>query len=210
MGNMILPPAAGVRESSLLGTHWVVEVHLNNSAGLPGQTDASGFDFCTTDQLRPNDAEVVGFGTLAIAIPPHATVNIGSKWISSVDMHVFSVAAHMHKLGRAMTTTIHRFGKEVPVIPFLNIDLPIGVTDIPLLNDPSFDFNAQSIYPSDVEIRPGDIIENHCVWDNTGDLPVVFGESTGEEMCFDFAFYYPKVPIPGWSWATPALTSVPF
>jgi hypothetical protein len=210
MGNIILPPPAGVRESALFGaTHWVVEVHLNNSGGLPGQSDASGFDFCTTDQLRPNDAEVAGFGTIAIVIPPHAQIDIGSTWLSLEDMHVFSVAAHMHKLGRAMTTTIHRFGKEVP-IPFLNIDVPIGTWDIPLLNAPSFDFNSQVIYPADVEIKPGDIVENHCVYDNTTDLPEFFGESTHEEMCFDFAFYYPKVPIPGWTWATPALTSIPF
>jgi hypothetical protein len=94
----------------------------------------------------------------------------------------------MHKLGKAMSSTIMRSG-----------------TQVPLVDAKAFDFNAQSGYPTDLEIRPGDTIRTHCVWNNTTDSAVQFGENTGDEMCFDFAFYYPKVTTPLWSWTTPSM-----
>ena len=191
-GNIELPPAAGVRENG--NTHWVVQVHLNNSKGLVGQTDTSGFDFCSTDKLRPNDAETMAFGSINFSIPPRATRDLACDWSVPAylgNLHVFAMSPHMHKLGKAMSSTIVR-----------------GGTQTPLVDVKAFDFSSQSSYPTNLDIKAGDTIRTHCVWNNTTDQVVSFGENTGNEMCFDFAFYYPKVTTPLWSWTTPSLTAV--
>jgi hypothetical protein len=190
-GNVILPDAAGVRESGT--THWVVQVHYNNSKGLAGQTDSSGFDMCSTDQLRPNDAEIMAFGSIAFNIPARSTKDVACDYtfpIYEAERHVFSMWPHMHKLGKSMSSTIYR-----------------NNTPISLVDSPAFDFNSQSSYPTDAVIKPGDKITTHCVFNNTTDQNVGFGEDTGDEMCFDFAFYYPKISTPLWSWSTPSLTA---
>jgi hypothetical protein len=187
--NIVLPDAAGVRESGT--THWVVQAHLNNSKGLSGQTDASGFDLCTTDKLRPNDADVTAFGTLSISLAPRANVDIGSAWFAPSDLHVFGTIPHMHKLGKSLSTTIIHNGQSTSIA-----------------NVPSYDFNSQVFYATDSVIKAGDTVQNHCVYDNTTDQTVTFGESTGNEMCFDFTFYYPKITTNGWTWMTPATDSI--
>ncbi len=46
-------------------THWILQVHYNDASGKNvGQTDNSGYDLCTTDKLRPNDAAVMAPGTV--------------------------------------------------------------------------------------------------------------------------------------------------
>jgi hypothetical protein len=188
-GNIILPDAAGYRETA--STHWVVQVHLNNTKGLPTQNDSSGFDLCTTDKLRPNDAEVMAFGTFGIYLPPRSTVDYGCNWTAQAgELHIFGMWPHMHKLGKSMSGSILRNG-----------------TEIPLVNVPSFDFSGQGNYPVSVDVQSGDVIQSHCVFDNTTDQTVTFGENTGNEMCFDFAFYYPKITSPRWAWTTPSLRS---
>jgi hypothetical protein len=188
-GNVILPEPAGVRETST--THWMVQVHLNNTKGLPTQSDSSGFDFCTTDKLRPNDAEVMAFGTINISLPPRATVDIGCDFLAlGGGVHIFGMSPHMHRLGKSMTTSIIR-----------------GGTEIPLANVSAWDFNAQSEYQVNADIQAGDVIRNHCVFNNTTDQTVTFGENTSNEMCFDFAMYYPVITSPLWTWMTPSILS---
>ncbi len=54
-----LPAAAGFPQDA--GTHFVVQLHFANPSHTP-VSDTSGFDLCTTDQLRPNDADIMAFG----------------------------------------------------------------------------------------------------------------------------------------------------
>jgi len=190
-GNFEFPPEAGYPEEGT--THYVVQIHYNNVRHVSGQTDASGFDFCTTDKLRPNDAEIMAFGSVNFQIPPRASRDLACDWsvpAISGTRHVFSMWPHMHKLGKAMSSTIVRNGAETP-----------------LVEAKAFDFNSQTSYPTNLDIEAGDTIRTHCVWNNTTDQTVAFGENTGDEMCFDFAFYYPKVTTPLWSWTTPSLTA---
>src|SRR5207249_2746001 len=57
-------------------THFVVQAHYLNPTHASGLTDSSGFDLCTTDQLRPNDADVLAFGTQNILLPAHTSVTL--------------------------------------------------------------------------------------------------------------------------------------
>ena len=189
---MELPPEAGFPEDPGT-THYVVQVHYNNINHLKGETDTSGFDLCTTDKLRANDADVMAFGTTGINIPPHGTLDT----TCSVDVqasfdgaHVFAASPHMHKLGTKQITTLTPKGGGAA--------LDLGKKD-------PFDFQSQYWVPLNQVLHTGDTIRTRCVWNNTTDTAVTFGENTENEMCFSFTMYYPRVALP--SWAAPAYAS---
>ncbi len=188
---MEMPPEAGFPEDPGT-THYVVQVHYNNINHLAGETDTSGFDLCTTDQLRANDADVIAFGTMSINIPPHGTLDT----TCSVDIqatfegaHVFAASPHMHKLGTKIITTLN---------PKAGGSADLGKKD-------PFDFQSQYWVPVSQILHTGDTVKTRCVWNNTTDTAVTFGQNTENEMCYSFTMYYPRVQLP--SWAAPAYLS---
>jgi hypothetical protein len=186
-------------------THWVVQVHYNNATALSGHADASGYDLCTTNELRPNDAAVMASGGFQFSIPPRAidwditclypwgAGALGDYASPHPDVHVFNVMPHMHKLGRSMD--VYRLA------PGIEQREPIALDD-------NFSFSSQSSYAADVDIHKGDVIQTRCGWSNPGDTPVGFGEHTSDEMCFAFLAYYPAIANDAkWSWPVPAGSS---
>ncbi len=189
---LVVPPEAGFPQDST--THYLVQIHYNNAVGLPNPTDSSGFDLCTTDQLRPNDADVVAFGSEAIVLFPHATGEVKACFTapSSYDGTVFfSAFPHMHKLGKSISTTLRPSGGGAPV--------DMGT-------DPSWDFSTQPWLPISATVHTGDVLETDCIWNNTTSNVVTFGQSTDNEMCFSFSAYYPSLGA-SYGWATPAQSS---
>lgn len=197
VGPLELPAAAGYPEEGV--THWALQIHYNNSAAAAGQTDASGYDLCTTDELRPNDADMMAAGSLDFAIPPRSTYDLGCdhRWGSSgfredeeaPTIRVFSVFPHMHKLGQTMSVEklSSAFRSPIPVMP-----------------KQLFDFESQYNRPVEALIAPGDVIRTRCGWKNTSDVRVTAGEGTGDEMCFAFLMYYPRVNSTNWTWNIPS------
>jgi hypothetical protein len=182
-----LPPEAGYPMAS--GTqHYVVQVHYNNLQHLAGQKDTSGFDVCTTADARPNEADVVAFGSLNFSIPAHGTQDITCDYTlkgSVGKTTLISAFPHMHKLGTTISTVALPAGGGPP--------LPMGATD-------AWDFNNQPWYTLSGTVQGGDTIRTRCAWNNPGDTAVKFGEYTEDEMCYSFTMYYPKLPgIVSWS-----------
>jgi len=190
---MELPPQAGF---ALEGTtHLVVQVHYNNLKKLVGEKDSSGFGLCTTDKLRPNDADVLAFGSAKFTIPAKGKLDLVCRLPYSTlpPLHVIASFPHMHQLGKKISTVLHRKSD--------------GST-IDLGTVPSWDFNTQLWFPlPDVLLTSGDNIETNCYWENPGDAPVSWGENTADEMCYSFTMYYPKVVLPAWSWSLPVYLS---
>lgn len=89
-------------------------------------------------------------------------------------IRIFSFWPHMHTHGRHMKSVIHRADGR----------------DEEVFNKP-FDFNHQITYPAMVDLHPGDSITSTCTFENTSGGNVAFGPSTGQEMCYQFAFSYP-------------------
>jgi hypothetical protein len=173
-----LPPQAGLPEEGTM--HFVVQIHYSNPMQIPGQTDASKIQMCTTDQLRPNDADVAAFGSLKFDIPAHGTRSIDCTWPALIPHPVtaFESFLHMHKLGTSISDEVDPLGGGAPV--------PIG-------NQPNWDFNAQAWTDIHVTLNPGDTVRTKCAWNNTSNTDVTFGEMTSQEMCFGFVMYYPKI-----------------
>lgn len=188
-----LPKEAGLPIEGT--THYVLQVHYNNLQHLSGETDASGFDLCTTDVLRPNDADVLAFGTEKLTVPAHGTLDLTCDFdvpAGSGTYHIIGAMPHMHKLGTIIETHNLPGGTGAPV-------------DIGSRNP--WDFETQYWTPMDVVVKAGDKVRTRCAWNNPGSQPVSFGEDTEDEMCFTFELYYPKITLPNWNWALPTLGS---
>jgi hypothetical protein len=188
--DMILPPQAGFPESGT--THWVMQVHYYNAKGLQNQTDSSGFDLCTTDQLRPNDAAVMAPGSVNFSIPARSTLNLTCSYTfptGNTPINVFTATPHMHLLGKSLSASV----------------LPGGTgTPVSIVDQPNWDFQTQLGYPATNVVNAGDVIQTQCDWQNSTDQAVSFGEDTTDEMCFAFLAYYPAITTPLWSWVVPA------
>ncbi len=190
---MVLPPQAGFPQDQT--THYLVQVHYNNALGLPSPQDSSGFDLCTTSHLRPNDADVIAFGTDLISLPPLATTTIHSCFTvpSSLNGATFFAAfPHMHKLGTTMSTEL----------------LTDGGAPVDMGTIANWQFSNQPWLTIDAPLGTSDVVRTSCTWDNTGPTTVSFGQSTTDEMCYSFSAYYPKAS-PSFGWGVPATTSVP-
>jgi hypothetical protein len=191
--SLVLPPEAGF---PLQGTtHYVVQMHYSNVAHLSGETDASGVDMCTTDQLRANDADVMAFGTDHFVIPPRSNYDLTCRVAlasTGPDLRLFAVMPHMHGLGRSMVHTLHPRG---------------GAPPINLATQANWDINNQSWFAIDATLRAGDRVATRCGWTNTTDEPVYFGDASADEMCYAFTMYYPRITEPSWNWSLPASQS---
>lgn len=190
VGSFEMPAAAGLPAEAGT-THYVVQVHYNNVSALAAEADDSGFDLCSTATLRPNDADIMAFGSRSFTINPKSKLDITSTWTTSMipDVHIIGAFPHMHQLGKRIQTTLHRKAG--------------GTAD--LGKDLAFDFNNQFFESlGDVLVKSGDTVKTNCVWENATDRTVKFGENTDDEMCFSFSMYYPKVKSALWSWSAPA------
>jgi len=187
-----LPPTVGFGEDG--STHYVVQIHYNNINALAGETDESGFDLCTTSELRPNVADVVAFGSMSFTIPPHDTTDItcASTW-TNAPVTMFAAFPHMHELGTIISTSDDGSGGNGP-------STPMG-------SQPTWNFQDQIWFPINATVNTGDVIKTRCAWDNTTDSPVGFGQNTEDEMCYSFTMYYPKITSSLWLWPLPAATS---
>ncbi len=191
--NLVLPDVAGFPEE--VGTvHWIVQLHYNNVHNLSGEKDNSGFDICTTDKLRANDAGILAPGSVNFSIPARATCGVTRSYTLpssfKTPINFFNASPHMHTHGTAMKTTKTSGGATEDIF-----------------NQPNFTFENQANFPISKTAKAGDKLTNTCTFKNTGDTTVRFGENTADEMCFDFLAYYPENK--GVGWADPAISLLP-
>ena len=183
-----LPPEAGFPIEGT--THFIVQVHYNNALHGASTTDTSGFDLCTTPDLRPNDADILAFGTISIKIPPHSALDLTCTYTMPTGMHVFAGLPHMHKIGT--------YQSSVRVVAG-------GVEGLGEANP--FSFEGQAWEKLDRTLARGDVVRTRCAWNNPSDATVQWGENTEDEMCFGFEMYYPRITSTRWKWMVPSLAS---
>lgn len=188
-----LPKEAGFPEEPT--THFVVQMHFANPGHAP-VSDSSGFDLCTTDQLRANDADVMAFGTTEITVPARGARSVDCSVPvprDGVTTHLFAAFPHMHQLGRFISSVVHPGGGAGPTIDLGTVT--------------SFDLGNQTWLPIDYTLRPGDVVQSKCAWTNPTDHGVGYGPTADDEMCFSYVMYFPKITTDAWHWSLPALYS---
>ena len=177
--NTVLPPDVGM---NLAGGTLTLNMHYNNLSGSQPELDRSGVQICALkpESFRRHTAAVhTGFSRLSFTIPARAVdFAVTGTCIATVSTPVtlFSASPHAHKLARHMSFSVQKASGERIV-----------------MYDGRFDFEEQQAYPLDplVQLATGDKVITTCTYDNTTDRAVSFGEDTDDEMCFNFASYYP-------------------
>jgi hypothetical protein len=188
---MILPEEAGFPVEG--DVHYAVQVHYENLDRRIGVLDTSGFDLCSTSKLRPNDAGVLVFGTTAMTIPAHGSLDLSCDYQIPPEMDgrtMFAALPHMHRLGKRIGTSLSRAVGE-PIAD-------LGTRD-------PWTYATQYWSPVQATMGTGDRVTTRCAWDNPGSAPVGFGETAVDEMCWSFTMYYPEVKGPAGTALRPAL-----
>jgi Copper type II ascorbate-dependent monooxygenase, N-terminal domain/Copper type II ascorbate-dependent monooxygenase, C-terminal domain len=186
------PPEAGM---PVEGTkHYMIQMHYSNLMQLDGESDLSGFDICTTTDLRPNDADIMAFGTMKIDVPAHGesdrTCDITVPGILPT-INVFYAMPHMHKTGTIISAEVtHANGSKYE-----------------LANRNPWSFDDQYWDEVLTTVGPGDTVSVRCAWQNPTNVSIGFGEKTEDEMCYVFAAYWPRIALPAWSWQAGAAAS---
>jgi hypothetical protein len=164
-----------------------LDMHYFNTMGTTTESDKSGVEVCVVKKpkFRKNNAAV----TMSLAslgdflgggLAPANTVNheVTSNCTvgGSQPVTLLSASPHAHKYARHMRFTLKRSSGEMLV-----------------MHDQPFMFGEQKSFALDppVVVNPGDVITTTCVYTNMTSKNITFGESTEDEMCFNFAMYYP-------------------
>jgi hypothetical protein len=155
----------------------MIQWHHFNSTGTP-QQDGSKVQVCTVPAgSRAHIAGLTFLGTEAIVIPPGKADATGTCQNSSGGpITIIGLTPHMHKIGINMRSVVDKAGGG----------------SLEIFNKP-FVFDQQINYMLDPPyvLQPGDSITSTCTFQNNSDATVGFGQSTTQEMCYQFALSYP-------------------
>ncbi|KAI9197235.1 PHM/PNGase F domain-containing protein [Polychytrium aggregatum] len=172
----------------------LLEMHVNNPQALDGQVvPLAGFNLTLTKTLRANDLGVITLGLQPdpqiISIPPKRSAyaltstcsSSCTNQLPSSGINIVGNFFHMHGAGQSISTRVIRNGKELQ---------ELGRKDY-------FDFNFQNFQDiAPRQILPGDTLITTCVYNSQNTNGYISGGfGTNNEMCYNFAEYYPLQPI---------------
>jgi len=155
-----------------------LDVHYYNIGNDQDEPDNSGVEVCVTHNLRDNTAATFPFMAPADANGGGRTVSDDTCTVDAPDGPVYLMASspHMHKLGVHAKLEVLRQDGSVEVLH----DLPF-----------SFEDQVTNPLSPSIELRDGDRVRTTCVYENPSPNSVSFGTGSDDEMCFNFARFYP-------------------
>lgn len=171
-------PEGGLRLAP--GQGLTLQIHYNNRAGHRGVRDASGVRVYHGPPEGP-EVGMLALGPLQFEVPARGRSTATGWCRLPADTKMIASFPHMHELGTAFDQVVERAS---------------GATETVIQLD-TWDFNAQYIYDTPVELAAGDVVRTTCSFANEGDRPVGFGGGTDDEMCFNFAYVTPPVEETG-------------
>jgi len=194
--DLIMPEVAGFTVGGSGVQYGIIQFHYNNPISKIGQRDSSGIRMYLQTNPRQYEAGtyIMGPNIGSIVVPPgqsnwHIQTSCTFSTLTT-PITVFAYGPHMHLIGKSLWNDVYQTG-------FL----------YRLVDQPSWDFNAQRIYipnPTDT-LSNGMTLNIHCVWDSSSlNTTTVGGESSYNEMCLTNIFYYPYQPSLQYCWGTPS------
>ncbi|MGD8863161.1 MAG: hypothetical protein PVI30_24315 [Myxococcales bacterium] len=178
--NFVLPDDVGLQIPD--SGHIMVQWHMYNTTGTP-QPEGTAVQFCTMPpDGRPHTGGLTWLGTENF----NGLLGMGAGMQefhgtcindSGAPITIIGFLPHLHTYGINMRSEVQRAGSSTWETVF----------------DEPFDFNWQVHYMMEppVVLQPNDRIKSTCTFFNDSGANVAFGESTDEEMCYQFAFSYP-------------------
>ena len=153
-----------------------LNMHYYNVGNPNDELDESGLEVCITRELRPNTATTFMFSGSATVPPGQRVENVSTCTVSATaPVHLITSSPHMHSYGVGAKLEVLRLDGGVEVI-----------------EDAPFNWEDQHVTPVDVVLNDGDQVRITCIYENNTARTIRFGESSADEMCFNFARYYPK------------------
>jgi hypothetical protein len=175
----------GVALHIAAGQQIVFQMHLLNATQSAVNSNAS-IDIRTVPAgaPAPTEAQMVLAGpipdnrvTPAIPVGVH-TVN--GKCTLKDATHYFAVFPHMHQTGTHIA-----------------VSATVGGT-AQTLYDADYSFNNQDFKEfTPIAMGAGDVVGVACTYDNETGMPVQFGQSSYNEMCFAISYFYPPLASVG-------------
>jgi hypothetical protein len=160
-----------------------LDMHYFNKGGRTAVEDRSGIAICVVKaaKARKNVAAVhMGFTKMGVLAPANRRdyeATTSCRVTARQPVTLLTAGPHAHKLAKHMKFSVRKAsGQQI------------------VLHDGPFAFGEESLYFLDppVVLNTGDTVTTTCVFDNPTMRNVSFGDSTEDEMCFNFAMYYPK------------------
>ncbi|MDH5673755.1 MAG: hypothetical protein OEZ06_16485 [Myxococcales bacterium] len=156
----------------------MIQWHMYNTTGV-SQPDGTAVQFCTVPPGgRPNLGGLTWLGTENLTMGPGMHDKFGTCINDSgAPITIVAFLPHLHTYGINMRSEVQR----------------VGSTTWETVFDQPFDFNWQVHYMMDppIVLQPNDAIKSTCTFFNDSGGTVAFGQSTNQEMCYQFAFSYP-------------------
>jgi hypothetical protein len=161
-----------------------LEMHYVNPSDVDDTVQAIvQFEVLPEEQFE-NEADFLFIGNPDITLPPGPST-LGPTWFALpwdlADVKIFAMTGHTHHWGT--NVVVERLSGETAE--------PESVYDYPQWDweePPTARFSPQLAMPA------GSGFRFTCSWDNRAEPPqtISFGESSEDEMCFFWAYYYPS------------------
>ena len=132
------------------------------------------------------EASVLLIGTLNISIPAMAAASTGPRFIampSQVDgVSYYAITGHTHRMGKSVQVSSASANGASPTVVYAPMP---------------YDWDAPELkeFSPAMHLPTGGGFTLQCDWQNTSNSALAFGESALNEMCFFWAYYYPKKTI---------------
>ena len=162
-----------------------LELHYINTTSETADVRAESELFVLDDDTDIQEAGFLIAGSMDIAIPPHSSHTTGDVYLAAPEalsgVHYYAITGHTHQFGKNVKVSVAEDAKAD------------GTTIYELS---SFDWSAPEVryFDPPIEVPSGGGFRFSCDWDNPTDQTVKYGESAMSEMCFFWAYYYPKSP----------------
>jgi hypothetical protein len=160
-----------------------IEVHYKNSGDAPLDVKATVDIYAADPATIQHEAAILFAGSPDIDVAAGQTATLHQFFTppASVDFSkakFFAITGHTHQYGTAVKVRVGMEGGALNEVyapsPFL-WDEPATAT------------------PPEFMMPAGGGFDFECTWNNTSNMPVQFGESADQEMCFFWAYYYPSI-----------------
>jgi len=172
-GGDVLPPDTGLYMPKGAGS-LALDMHYFNLDNPEPVMDSSGLELCITRTFRPKTAAIYGLrGNATVPAMQRAENQAPCTVTATEEVHFLAITPHMHQLG------VHA-----------HLDLQRGDEPARVLYDAPYNFEEQTLKPlPDIEIMNGDVLTTTCTYENNTAREVMWGDSTQDEMCFNWMRY---------------------